>query len=340
MILNKSKASGIYTVDYYTPAGRKRITTGTRDRAEAMKFVKEARLEEFEQLFKSNRLSRNAIMSIVNAGKVTMTEAVRQWAEWMPNANTSPRTIHNYTDHVMRWMNSASLSAQFPSSVTEKHIDEWVNQKNEWRASTRSVVLAALRSLFEFCTAKGWCLTNPVRLSRVRLYNLRHDQREPRKRQPLTDEEVDELLQLTEPGSFWNVAITVARHVGLRLGDICQLEWSCLNAPGKIVLWMDKTESRIELPIPPAVQRAIGSVRVEDDVYLFPEQRRIVLDPKHRSSLSVQFLNLCKKAGVKGKSFHSLRCSFAVSLKRSGKTVEQVSEALGHRHASTTQRYL
>jgi hypothetical protein len=38
-------------------------------------------------------------------------------------------------------------------------------------------------------------------------------------------------------------------NAGLRLGDICALEWACLKEPGKVVVWTDKRDTRVDLPV-------------------------------------------------------------------------------------------
>jgi integrase len=48
---------------------------------------------------------------------------------------------------------------------------------------------------------------------------------------------------------FWYCATLIGCYAGLRLGDICSLEWSCLQHPNKLIVWTDKRDTQVELPV-------------------------------------------------------------------------------------------
>jgi site-specific recombinase XerD len=51
------------------------------------------------------------------------------------------------------------------------------------------------------------------------------------------------------------------------------------------------------------------------------------------------FTNYAKKAGIKGRSIHSLRYSIAVHLLEAGQGIEYVADHLGHKNIQNTKIY-
>ena len=66
-------------------------------------------------------------------------------------------------------------------------------------------------------------------------------------------------------------------ELGLRLGDICKLEWECFTTAGKIIVHTDKSNKRLELPINGELSELVTQIPVEDGTYLFPEQRQTII---------------------------------------------------------------
>ena len=203
---------------------------------------------------------------------------------------------------------------------------------------------------------KGWSIGNPAGKHSLTVNTdiLDHDQKEHAVREPFTDAEIKLILKYCVEHEliFWRFAVTASRELGLRLGDICNLEWSCFQQAGKLTLHTRKTDKRLELPISDTLEQLSTEVPVADQQYLFPEQRKILLDVAHRSLLSMQFMRICNKVGIKGKSFHSLRHHAATKkFKAADKetlakklaeslTLDQIASLLGHSSSKTTKGYV
>jgi integrase len=106
---------------------------------------------------------------------------------------------------------------------------------------------------------------------------------------------------------FWLFAVKCSAQTGLRLSDVANLEWRCFGEPGKLVVWMDKTNRRIEHVLSPELEEMVTQIPVSSPTHLFPEQHQIVSDVKRRALLSVQFKRICERIGISGKSYHSTR---------------------------------
>ena len=196
---------------------------------------------------KAGRLTREAIGHITTGKKLTIAKAIDAWVKWMQAKGTAPKTINNNLTTVKAWMHAMKLESQPPSVIAAHHISQWINAESSSKASTRAVNLAAIRSFFGLCCARGWSIGDPAREVNVSREGLTHEQKEATIREPFNKPEITRLLaNLDKEGNtFWHFAVLVSSETGLRLGDICQLEWNCFTKPGRLVIHTDKRNKRI-----------------------------------------------------------------------------------------------
>jgi integrase len=252
--------------------------------------------------------------------------------------------------------------------VTEEDLSAWVNKDDGTKASTRGIRIAALRSFFGWCANKDYLSPDPSRTIRIRMKNLTHEQKETRKQVPFTDAEVDKLsdylmseiclistsrnkskamLKRLPKLKLWYSLVLIGRCTGLRLGDICSLEWKCFDKVAMtMTVWTDKSDQRVVLPITEQLERALGTIPQttppNSSSYCFPNQRKAVTNPAMRHLLAMDFSRILKGAGLVGHTFHELRHSKATELYLSGMSLDKIAKYLGHSKSSTevTQGYL
>ena len=152
------------------------------------------------------------------------------------------------------------------------------------------------------------------------------------------------------PGLYPRFACHLSLEYGLRLSDIAKLEWASFDKPGRIIVWTDKHDRRIELPLHPETLGLIGSglaalAALRDGPHnhgrwVFPDQAAIASDPSDRAKLSVYFSRQLKRLGIHGKSFHSLRHTFATRRAKLGDTIDEIRLKMGHVSTATTGGYV
>lgn len=319
------------------------VDTGCKDYQEAKSIAWKTKVAELEQVAKVTRLTSDIVSRIVSGKEMTVEVAFGRYTVWATN-NLKSRTAGSNMSYTKKWITDFKLEKLAPTSITEDQVSQFVNA-DDIKASTKRVRKAALTSFLDYCYNKGWMITKPAALARVQMDKMTHTQKETKSRPAMNDEDIKALMKVAD--AFWQMAIHLATHTGLRLGDICCLEWSCFENGDTIVVWTRKRDKRIDVKIPSSIIDGLCDLPVSDPTYIFPEQREVYLDTDRRAGLSVQFKRLCNAAavdsnrnGLKKKSFHGLRSYYAKNKKAKGVTVEKIAKDLGHSSTNTTDVYL
>lgn len=350
MKLIKKEGDKYWHVEVTTEAGeRKSICTYCDTRDEASTVIKQAKIKEIEASAKAHKLTADVVTLITANRSVTVMDAIAEWSEWMKVGVRSPRTRSNNQSTASNWARQSGVETRSIGSITTEEIHDWINDKSRPdKLGTRIMKLSAVRNLMKFCGIKRYILSDPSQLVSVDYRAISHDQRETKHKAVFEDDEVDFILascEGLEPDSmsdgFYKASIMIGRDLALRLGDICNLEWSCFNfQKGVVVVWTDKSNTRIEIPMSERVASLVSNMERTDSRFLFPDENVIANDPKKRAILSVYFGRLFKSLGFDGYSFHSLRATMATSMASKGATIEEIANALGHNGTSATRSYI
>lgn len=289
----------------------------------------------------TSKLASNSLYRVISA-----------WEKWRPEV-TGPNTAKTQAYALWQWYRSLKVGETFTiDKVTEAHVNPFVNSATEQVSrSTRNMRLAALRSLyiyaFEHLILVADKHRNPVgKLMKIRMRGVRHGLKENKRRQPVTEKQYNLLMEDAE--GFMRYAIALGYWTGMRLSDIACLEWASYDeAEGTLAVWTMKRDTRIELDLTDDlygggfIVRLLAEVRSfnKNPVYIFPQEREVIMDEKRRANLSVYFGRHFQRCEVIGRSFHCLRHSFASRLQAAGVSIDDVAEDLGHASTKTTEIY-
>jgi len=262
------------------------------------------------------------------------------------------------------------------SDLSIRAVNEFVNPEDSYeKLTTRRSRLTAVKGFIKFCMAKGYCFTNPASLVRVNMRLMSHAQKEVTKQQPFTPDDLSRLLSHIDTGIsnleadlmnntykgdrrvkredninarldwllFWGAACIISHEVGLRLGDVAQLEWDSVN-DDSITVWTDKKNMRVKIPFTfvnaELMQKAFNQYCIEKHKrFVFPAQRELAVADKI-DGCCVNFRRMAEKAGVKGKTFHGFRHTRMQSWLADGVSLKTIAELVGHRNEDTTKGYM
>lgn len=172
---------------------------------------------------------------------------------------------------------------------------------------------------------------------------------ELRKREHLTETEIERLLKAASQGFYGlrdRTAILVAFRHGLRVSELCSLTWddvTDLEHTNRATLNVRRLKGSVSgaHPLEPDEASALRKLHQErpDDVYVFTTERGGPFTPAgFRKMLS----RLGEAAGLAGLKVHPhmLRHSTGYALaNREGVTTRDVAEVLGHANMANTKRY-
>lgn len=142
---------------------------------------------------------------------------------------------------------------------------------------------------------------------------------------------------------------------GINIKDMARLKYANINGE-KITLIRAKTadtvedETTIEIMITRQIGRIIdcwGNKPATPDQYIFPilkigmtpvDEYKAIQQAVHTINNNME--NICNEIKIDRVTTYGARHSFATVLKRSGASIEFISESLGHKDKKTTQNYL
>lgn len=169
-----------------------------------------------------------------------------------------------------------------------------------------------------------------------------------------TEPELKRLGQtiLRQPDEM-GLGVLLTAHTGIRLGELCGLQWQDVDAQTGL-LHIRRTVERIAQP-GGITRLTVQTPKTDTSERWVPIPREMlrVLGPKSRSegflltggetlpdprTCQYRYKALLERCGVRYRSFHALRHTYATRCIERGVDVKSVSELLGHSDVRTTLR--
>jgi integrase len=241
-----------------------------------------------------------------------------------PSTRRRDETI--WRNHIIPALGDRAIAGITTNDIQQLH----ASLKHIPTTANRTVCL--LSHAFKFARRVGWYnRENPVR--DVRRYKERQRDR------VLSKEEISAFLaEVHNPARHYSESVrrmfTLLLMTGARLSEIkdARLEWidrqRCL-----LVLPDSKTgQRRISLPEPAmAIVEALPR-----SGWLCPN----TTGEKPINSPRKAFVTMCERAGIEGVRIHDLRHTVGSWAHKAGLSQREIADLLGHRHLSTTARYI
>ena len=204
-----------------------------------------------------------------------------------------------------------------------------LNRRKEVSGSTVNRELALLKRMFNL--AIDWELfrdLNPVR--KVKFFKEFNTGT-----RVVSAEEEEKLLRNAAP--FLQDLIRFALNTGLRTGELFTLCWSNVDFEKNILnVFAPKTQKTRGVPINSGARKVLEAWalgRKSEFVFYNYETGKPFVD------LKTGFARACKKAGITGVTWHTLRHTFASRLVNRGVDIVTVQQLLGHSAVTVTMRY-
>lgn len=228
---------------------------------------------------------------------------------------------------------------------TKKHDGRKQNAKYGWlgrkklssKVTPRTInyELQTIETFFAWAIRQNYLFVNPVSL--VERFRL------PKRVLPkfITSEDLRKFLAACTDAQrrlFGTILLT-----GMRKGEIEHLCWSDISFELGVIFiqekpefdWKPKTDERL-IPISPMLNTMllVQHSHRTSDLLVFPN------DAGNRDTHILEKLKMvCRRAGIKQSTVHSLRHSFATHLRMQGVSLADIGELLGHADLASTQIY-
>lgn len=301
----------------------------------------EQKLNEFKRTLYAERVT-----------KISVRELCYEWLKVM-HYRIKPSTYANYKMKIEKHI-ICSFSGKLCHQVTRREIYEFISQKLNEGLSARYVsdLIVLLKSLFKYAHKEysidytfGGIVMPKCLPAQVRLLN--------------TDEQRKLRNYIERENDISGLGILLALSLGLRLGEVCALQWKDIDLQ-KRILYVRKTVQRVtvggekhrtrllvmppkssssarEIPLPEYICNKIAKFIGEPERFVLSE-KTIPLEPR---TLQYRFETMLEKADLPAVTFHSLRHTFATNAIALGFDVKTLAEILGHSKVEITlNRYV
>jgi integrase len=196
--------------------------------------------------------------------------------------------------------------------------------------------LGLLRSMFNIARKQWrWKVANPV--SDIKLPKVRNE----RVRYLSEKERLDlfDALEVSEDKWLYSF-ITMAIETGLRLSNLCDLNWSEVNLFSRMITINGESMKNYDYLGMPLTDKAFQILKELQKTpclsgCVFHDDGTRLYDRKVQRS----FKNALEKAGISNFHFHDLRHTFASYLRQNGVDLHTISNLLGHKDLRMTKRY-
>ena len=234
---------------------------------------------------------------------------------------------HNCLQYIKRYERRRDITFAEVTPEWVKGFKDYL-QAQELAQNTKVLYFAKLRACINRAYKEGIITDNPLkRVSGIKL--------EESKREYLTIEEVQRLVETDCNNEVVKRAFLFSCLTGLRKSDVIQLQWGDVHQEGnytRITFRQRKTGGQEYLDITHEARELMGEERGAEE---------LVFDAFPSVSAVSAVINVwTARAGIrKHITFHSARHTFATMMLTLGTDLYTVSKLLGHRDIKTTEIY-
>lgn len=290
--------------------------------------------------------------------KMTFYGLYKEWLEYKESITNSPNTIKRHNQHYNKYFAPSALHNKKLKRIDELLLETECNRivrefnlpRKEW-----TNVKTILNGMYSYAVRKKYLPENLM--SKVEIH-VRYKQvvRKTGKTQTYNTDELNDLNQYldrmyteTEDTAF--MAVKLNFFLGLRVGELVALKWddqvdtnhlhiireevrNQVTNQYEVVEHTKSNRDRFVVLVPKAID-ILQKIPHEGE-YIF------MRDGERLTSRKIAYVleKYAERQGVRTKSTHAIRRTFASKLNANGAPIDCIRELLGHSELSTTLGYL
>lgn len=331
---------------------RIRCSTGLKDTAINRKYIDKNKVElavkYLEPLLVSTTVDKNTLVADIaldalaeGAYKRRKQDGTKDYLQIWENI-VCPVFGHMRVDEVKPY-----LIKRFQAAQSERKISYSRYKKIHY----------VLNRILKFATENGYIDINPI--DKIDRNSVKFTEGRSHDNDYFTEKERERILNAPfEGGSeqkrlrheFLITFLYVAFFSGARTGEVMALKWKDINFIDNTITISRSIRKGVEsstktgrIRIVPMLDRLVDALekwrQVSQGEYVFPVPNKGTPYRESRAIADHMYKPLLKRLGIPYKILYCTRSTFASLAVENGARIPTVSQCLGHRHISTTERY-
>ena len=310
--------------------------------------TEETLLEKLAMLYFSNS----------HIDKLTFANLFEEWLSYKKELTGSPNTITRHKQHYKKYFEPSKLHnmklKQIDSLLLETECNRIVREFNLARKEWTNIKTILL-GMFEYATRKKYLTVNPMNDVKI-LVKYRQVIKKTGKTQTFSTEELAELnryldAKYTETGDAAFLAVSINFYLGLRVGELVALKWSDWEDETTLHIVREEvreqehniryvanhTKTHLDrfVAVPPKAIELLNKIPRQDEFIFTRNGERLT-----SRQIAYVLEKYAEQQGVKTKSTHKMRKTYASLLASNGVPLDAIRELLGHTDLSTTLNYI
>lgn len=290
--------------------------------------------------------------------KLTFKGLYEEWMEYKATVTNSPNTIKRHKQHYRKYFEPSVLHDMKIKKIDELILEQECNRiVKEYNLSRKEWcnIKTILNGMFSYSIRKRYLIDNPM--DKVQIYvKYRQIVKKTGRTETYNTEELEELNRYldkmymeTEDVAF--LAVKINFLLGLRVGELVALKWEdCQDLSHLHIVReevRDQETNQYEVVEHTKTNRDRFVILIPKAVSILekiPKQGKYIFmrDGERITSRQIAYVleKFAERQGVRTKSTHKMRKTYASNLNASGVPLDCIREMLGHSNLSTTLGYI
>ena len=290
--------------------------------------------------------------------KLTFNGLYEEWLSYKAGVTNSSNTIKRHRQHYRKYFEPSVLHEKKIKRIDELMLEQECNRiVKEFHLSRKEWcnIKTILNGMFTYAVRKRYLAENPM--DKVQIYvKYRQVVKKTGKTETYNTEELKELNQYldkmyaeTEDVAF--LAVKINFLLGLRVGELVALKWEDCQDPTHLHIVREEVRNQetnqYEVVEHTKTNRDRFVILIPKAVSILekiPKQGKYIFmrDGERITSRQVAYVleKFAERQGVRTKSTHKMRKTYASNLNANGVPLDCIREMLGHSNLSTTLEYI
>lgn len=267
-----------------------------------------------------------------------LTDAHAQYENHLQSAGKAEATVTAYTKDVEQLINFVGKQGNTQiDEVSTNDIRDFKDflKKQRYTGKSISRKINSIKSFFRFLVSKGEVNTNPAT-------DVQHPKYQTTPPRVLSKIEYRALRDACRGDERMYAIIEILLQTGMRISELANLKLEDVDLERNIIdIRAQKTRSERKLPLNAAAKESLLNYlevrpRAREKTVFLTKTCRPFLVRNIRTAIDRYF----RLAGIKNSKVNDLRHTFIVEQLKAGTPLVYVSQLVGHKRITTTEKYL